>query len=389
MAVICIIIFFFTFGGGAILFTVPLVAEILVHDFMLVGALMSFPAFISMLSSIPVGVISDSIGRKNVLLMGLFAMILFSIILPYSSSLIPFLLAMLLMGFGNAVVNTASRAFIMDIAPPEKTARYFGLFNTAASLGWTLGAIMGGFVLSWGFFDGVSYISYFFIASCVVAASLTVLLKDTVKAAGRMTDAFSILSLKKYYAKGIREYLKIKRVGGVVLVLTFLFTFFDRLLWTFEPLYSTMGLESSIVGVILAMFIGPYLLFEALAGYLADRFGKFRTLIPGLFLAGVSLIIFASTNNPLILIVSAFLSTAGLAFSWPSISGLISDASPKGERGCIVGVWNSAEGFGFMLGPIIGGLIANYYSAINMPFMFMGVIFLISCGFVAIHKPSS
>lgn len=380
----CLVIFVFTFGGGAILLTVPIIAEKIVRNVMVVGLIMGFPAFISMLSSIPAGSLSDSLGRKKILWAGFAVMIIFSLLISVANTLTLFLLAMLFMGLGNAIVNTASRAFIMDIAPGTSTSKYFGFFNTSASLGWAVGPLVSGALLFGGFSQGVYYVAYLFSFTCLLAGFITVFIKETVKETKSIAEGFRLLFKERFYIKGFHEYSKLRLAGGIILALTLLFTFLDRIIWTFEPLYYSEGIDSFTVGLILTMFILPYILFEIPSGFLADKYGKFKTLLSGLLLTGISLIVFGSTKQSMLLLASAFFSTVGLALAWPSISGLLSDVSAKHERGRIVGVWNTSEGLGFTLGPIIGGLIAGYYKSISMPFAIMGIVFILSVVVIAL-----
>jgi len=125
------------------------------------------------------------------------------------------------------------------------------------------------------------------------------------------------------------------------------------------------------------MFVLPFILFEVPAGMIADCFGKIRVFIAGLSVAGVFLIAFGSTQNPTLLILSAFAATTGLAFARPAIDGFLTDISASKERGGIVGVWNVAEDSAYVVSPIVGGLIAKLYG-INMTFMLVGGLLIIS-----------
>jgi len=77
------------------------------------------------------------------------------------------------------------------------------------------------------------------------------------------------------------------------------------------------------------------------------------------------------------MIVTAFISASGLALIVPAYEGLLTDVSCGKDRGCVVGVWDTAEDIGYIIGPILGGAVAVFYKDVTMPFVFMGAILLL------------
>jgi MFS family permease len=184
--------------------------------------------------------------------------------------------------------------------------------------------------------------------------------------------------LRELLYGSIRDYHKLKEFGLIVLWLTILFTTYEGLVWTLEPLFNRIySLNAVTTGLILSMFTLPFILFNIPAGVLADKYGKVKILAPSLVAAGVFIILFGLTENPILLLVYAFLSTTGLAFTWTSMAGMLADATVKFKKGGVVGMWNTAEQFGYFIAPIIGGLIAEYYT-LKIPFMALGVLLILS-----------
>jgi len=46
-------------------------------------------------------------------------------------------------------------------------------------------------------------------------------------------------------------------------------------------------------------------------------------------------------------------------------------------KGGIVGVWDTAEDLGYVIGPLVGGVVAEVYKDITLPFIFFGVLLLL------------
>ena len=94
------------------------------------------------------------------------------------------------------------------------------------------------------------------------------------------------------YVKSLLDFKDLHFAGVAVLLATFIIVFVDGIVWTLEPLYTTLDIGAETVGLILSMFVLPFILFEVPAGMIADKFGKIRVFITGLVIAGVFLITF-------------------------------------------------------------------------------------------------
>lgn len=107
-------------------------------------------------------------------------------------------------------------------------------------------------------------------------------------------------------------------------------------------------------------------------GGLGDRFGRKRWFLTGIaFFTATSLIAAFAGNIEVLLIARAF-QGASAALIMPLSLSLISQAFPPEERGRALGIWSAVSVSGLALGPIIGGVIVEYYSwnwifLINVP----------------------
>ena len=74
------------------------------------------------------------------------------VVVPLAYGLAPNLLVVYLvavaMGVPTAIVNIAFNAYILDVAPPQKHAEYFGLFNGAIGIVTFAGTLVGGYLAS-------------------------------------------------------------------------------------------------------------------------------------------------------------------------------------------------------------------------------------------------
>lgn len=99
-------------------------------------------------------------------------------------------------------------------------------------------------------------------------------------------------------------------------------------------------------------FVSPYL------GRLSDRFGRKPLLMTSCLADFVSHIIMSVANSLPLLFISRFMAGA-FSCNISVGSALISDLTTKEERTKYIGRFNSVYSLGFVVGPLIGGLLAG------------------------------
>lgn len=103
------------------------------------GLVMSTYGLACMFGEFALGQLSDRLGRKPVLVLGLalFSAQFIGLVIFRDATWI--VISFILAGLGNAIFDPALSAHFLDITPPENTARILGLKSTAGSLGNMLG----------------------------------------------------------------------------------------------------------------------------------------------------------------------------------------------------------------------------------------------------------
>lgn len=103
------------------------------------GLIMSTYGGAFMIGEFALGQLSDRLGRKPVLVLGLALFSSQFVGLVIAREVVWIVLSFILAGLGNALYDPALSALILDITPPEHTAGIIGLKSTAGSLGNLLG----------------------------------------------------------------------------------------------------------------------------------------------------------------------------------------------------------------------------------------------------------
>ena len=126
-----------------------------------------------------------------------------------------------------------------------------------------------------------------------------------------------------------------------------------------------LGLKGGALGFLFAAFSVTQFLFSPMAGRLSDRFGRKKMIIIGLFIFALSELLFGFANSLVLLVVGAIAGGIGAAFITPSIMAYV-DITSKEERAKGMGFLSAAISSGFIIGPGIGGFIAEF--GIRVPF---------------------
>jgi MFS family permease len=147
------------------------------------------------------------------------------------------------------------------------------------------------------------------------------------------------------------------------------------------------GATMAELGMMASAFLLGQFVFQLPGGWASDRWGRKPLLVLGVAVAGVVTFMFLLSDNPWYFIVLRFIEGAAAGAINPSANAYVIDAVPAKERGVAFGWLGSAFSAGFMLGPAIGGLMADILGTTS-PFIFGGIAPLLVAVFL-IRKMAS
>ena len=111
------------------------------------------------------------------------------------------------------------------------------------------------------------------------------------------------------------------------------------------------------IGLLIAVFAFPGIIFNPFIGILADRFGRKKILIPGLLLFGLAGLLCGFVRDFNLLLIIRFIQGIGGASLGSLNLTLIADLYNDSKRDKIMGINNSILSTGTAIFPIIGGLL--------------------------------
>ncbi len=360
LLVIFLTVFIDLVGFGIILPLSPFLAREFHASAIQVGLLMSVYSVMQFLFSPIWGALSDRIGRRPVILIGLLGGGLSYLLFAFSTTLPLLFVARALAGLFGGNISTA-HAYIADVTKPEERSKGMGLIGAAFGLGFIFGPLLGaGLGLLGQHFGsappfGMSFSALGAAALCFANFALaSFVLKESLPPEMRAQS--------RERKNRIKEILGQMRapISGPLMIVFFLsglaMAEMESMLFPYVADRFGWGLEKASMGF---AYVGVLMVITQ--GYLIrkwmPRFGERRVLLIGLLAFAISLALIPISFSILLLAISMTVLAVGNGMMRPPNLGLISIASRSDEQGAVLGVTNSLASLGRIVGPAIGGLM--------------------------------
>jgi len=161
-------------GVGALLGFLPLYAKNIVQlNDASVGILIWVPLVMAMIGKPLAGRISDRVGRKPVILIGLVLCIAMLPLVPLTTHVGGLLVEGAIFGLGMAIVTPSTTALVIDLCKAGNYGAALGVFGTIWDIGEALGPILAGRLIdaSGGLQVSTAYLVAFSIVAVVLVAA--------------------------------------------------------------------------------------------------------------------------------------------------------------------------------------------------------------------------
>ena len=144
LLLLCVSLFFRNAGFRGITSFLPIYLTNLGADNSLIGLIIAFNFAVQIVLMPSMGWMSDRIGRKRILNLGMLATFLATFLLSIVNNPLEVFGIELTVAFSWACLLVASNAFVADISPPERIGSMMGLVFTSMNLGGVIGPIVAG-----------------------------------------------------------------------------------------------------------------------------------------------------------------------------------------------------------------------------------------------------
>ncbi len=365
-----------SFGAHIVATNLPAYAQTVGVGAFMIGLLIGVYDFAELFAKPAAGFIADRRGMKLTLLVGLIIFILGSLLfLVISPKLL--LLVRFVQGLGAAALSTVSITLVAKYFTKGR-GKAFGIYNAIKGAGYVIAPALGGFLVAgYGF-------SMIFVVSAgvgILALLLSLFLPGERRKKEQLDDDDDI-TLKEFFL--IFREPRLLPVYAVILINMFMV----GILFGFLPVYLySIGYTPWQSGQVISVATLSYLLVQPLAGHLADRIDIRKTVYVGLVLAAIAIIAVTFTSGVTLLAV-AIVAGLGIGTVWTNCDTLVSTLVNKNQLGASMGAAQSFKEFGDMTGPLLIGLLTQFYG-VRVGFVMCGTVALLCVGIASTLSPDA
>ncbi len=332
------------------------------------------------------GKISDSKGRRPVILIGLIGTIIGLSLLSltaliFTDSLLMLFIARIVGGLFTAATLPTSQAYIADTTTGKDRAKGFGLLGAAFGLGFALGPGIGGILSAFGgYLLPVAFSTGLAIINLIAAIKyLPESLTEEVKEQKRLfkTEKSSETSIINLIVSNPQIYLTVLLFAGISLA-------FSKMQATLALLGKVrFGLDETTSGV-LFFIVGVVVVFTqaGLIRPLTNKFSDTTLIVSGLFFLALGFLGLSTVTSFFEMAFWIIPLAFGSSIANPNLSAYLSKNIPQRESGVVLGFNQSLGSFMRIIGPLIGTALFEVNEAI--PY-YIGTVILIVGLFIAIR----
>jgi MFS transporter, DHA1 family, multidrug resistance protein len=322
----------------------------------LIGALVSLGPVFALISRLPVGMAYNQ-GRARVLLSSaILAMGVTNYLFSFATDSLTFAFVQALNGFAYGAVTTLYMAFYVDsLAADENRNHAMGYYVGTLALGYSTGNFCGGLIADhWGY-------AWTFQLGALLSLVSVGLLWSLHGPSGSGESKVRGKGGDKLTSKELFRALLEPELATVVLVALFL-NLLHQMGGVFISLYAlAVGMNLTQIGIIRAAYAACNAVTRPISGHVVDKVGHRGLSYFGLPLQSLILMLvplFSGFGTILFVYVASGLLRAIVVVA--NAVGLVQDVpESRVRRGLTSGVYNAAGDLGNILGPSVGGFIAQ------------------------------
>lgn len=342
-------------GFGIIIPVLPFYAEELGASPTELGFLMAVYSLMQFIFAPIWGRISDRIGRKPVIMIGIFGLSLSFFIMALSTQLWMLFVARIIGGMLSAANMPTVMAYVADITSEEDRSKGMGVIGAATGLGFIFGPAIG------GIFTNISIHAPFYLAGVVSFLTMILvffILEESLQSSANQVQVQAKPSFNNVF-------------GSSMATLYFLQFFVSLSLSGLEVTFAYFaakkaGLDSVTLGYIFMIMGFASAFVQGSMGKLTKKFGEALIIQAGIVISaiGFGLILLIENFTTAALFLAIF--GIGNGVIRPSVSSLLTKKAKTGY-GATTGYLASFESLGRIIGPVLGGFL--YSIAIGLPYI--------------------
>ena len=370
MLIIAISNLFLIFTGvGLVIPVMPLLMEDMHFNGAIMGMMLSVFSITQLLASPIMGYLSDKLGRKMMIVLGMLLFAISEFIFGFANDKYIFYLSRGLGGVAAALLMPAVTAFVADMTTVEQRPKAMGYVSAAISGGFIIGPGIGGVLASLGHRVPFFVAGMIAIVGCLLTQSILIepLHDIQFKKSSQNTNAKEI----------VREFLT---KPGVLFI--FIIIFISSFgLQAFESIYTIMttiifGFNPAQIAVIITVSGILALFFQLfLFDHIIRKISEIGLIQITFFVSAIFIFIIAFTKNSTIFVIATFVVFLAFDLFRPAVTTYLSKIAGE-NQGTINGLNSTFTSFGNIIGPVASGTLFDINQ--HFPYYISASILLIT-----------
>ena len=337
------------------------------------------------------GGVSDTRGRKPLMIAGLLGYTLLLVLFGLAQSWIHLLLIRALQGVVSAMVWPVAEAALMDIVGPKRRAEGLGLYMMVSNVGFIVGPGFGGLLYNFSRdilllpVPDVFRVPYFIAALIILPAAIltAVILKETAPGKLEETQLVTQTTPTESISSAPEMESEMSPKTSRMMRALYVMTFANGLAMGLgQPVFqlflmSKITSDIGLIGFIISGAGAIGMLFSIPAGRHADRHGRKGLAVYGALGARASLAVIPLTTNITQVGAAWIAQGAAMSVSQPALRAIQADFVPWRLRGKLFGTIQAFFNAGATVGPLLGGILYAMFSLVVFeigPFAISGFV---------------
>lgn len=325
------------------------------HDFspVLLGLVIGAYGFTQALLQIPLGLLSDRLGRRPVLVGGLLMFVLGSLVAAWSETMWGLFVGRALQGTG-AIASTLM-ALAADLTVEDNRSKVMATIGGSIGFSFILAMMAGPFINQYYGLSGI-----FWLTAALGVVAIFVVIKVIPQPARACFNREATVDVRQITNLLKDQNLQRLNVGIFILHFALMAVF----LLLPDLLQIHIGVDDKNLPWAYLMLLGGGFFLMLPIMILAEKYRLQRVALLGaiLILALTSLLIVVTKSpNVLLILLTAFFAAFNLLEAL--LPSWVSKVCPVGNRGTAMGVYSSSQFFGAFIGGLVGGFCLQYFGA--------------------------
>ncbi len=335
-----------------------------------IGVMASSYLVTQMLLQLPMGSLSDRVGRVGPLAVGLLVEAVGTAGFTVANSSASFILLRALQGVGVAILYPSLRALIADVTPANRRGQAYAVVGAAFSGGMLLGPPIGGVLATFLSVD------WLFLAGGIIEAVIALALLPTMlKLVPREHVVQAAVSVP------FRELISRPLAGAFILgfAAQFQFGLFSGI-WSIY--LKDLGASDFQIGLSFSTFSVSFMLLSPFSGKLADRDERWRRILITSLLYGVVIALYGIFQFVWFILLLGLVEGAIVSFFQPVTDAYLASVADPRVQGRVQGAFVTIGMAGAAVSALLGSVL--YGIAPIVPFVTGGVV-LVGMTLVAVY----